>query len=72
VARASKLRRALAVYIDFVIFSAAWGLVIWGVSLVLPALQGLHPGVKLAGFLLVELLLLERVSGRCSSGCMPP
>lgn len=58
---ASKKRRLLAVYIDFIIFNAAWGLIIWGAAQLVPALQDLPGPTKFAVFLGVELALFRFV-----------
>ena len=54
-------RRLLAVYLDYLIFGAVWALALWGLSKVFPTLAGLPFAVKIAGFLILEALLLRLV-----------
>ncbi len=58
----SALRRVAAVYIDFIIFNALWGILYWGVVQAVPALSEISPFIKFAVFVAAELMLLNIIS----------
>jgi hypothetical protein len=60
--RASRPRRLLAVYLDYLLFGALWALLFWSASRLIPELARLHPAVKAVVFVFGEVLLLRFVS----------
>jgi hypothetical protein len=57
--RASRPRRLLAVYLDYLLFGALWALLLWAASRLFPGIARLHPAVKAVVFVLGEGLLLR-------------
>jgi hypothetical protein len=59
--RASRPRRLLAVYLDYLLFGALWALILWAASRFVPEIGRLHPAIKAAVFVAGEVLLLRFV-----------
>ena len=59
---ASRKRRFLAWYLDFLFFSAPWILIIWGLSSAVPAFHKFSYAAKVAFFVALEVVLIRLVS----------
>ena len=58
---ASRLRRLLAVYLDFVLFSAPWGRAVWWLSEVFPSIEKEVFWLRLLFFLALESIVFRFV-----------
>ncbi len=59
--KVSLARRFLDVYVDYMIFGAAWALAVWGLSKVFPTIETLPFLAKFLTFALAEVLLFKVV-----------
>lgn len=60
--KASRKRRVLALYLDFLIVGGPWTLAVWGLHEAVPGIQRLHYPIQLFLLLVLETVLLHRFS----------